>query len=429
MALGLGDIALAIAKGATEGAVDVQKARQEKLEKRIKELQKNDLELAKSKHTTKSKEYITRKTNVAAIQAAGDDYGKSFAYYKNIRGMTDADAKVAARSEPVQITDDMINDYIGDEPLLLDDSMVDYSGVEARSVLRDFGFGSDATAPPSVDQQIADARASTAKQMSSAMSVPMKPQVIPEGQRGAVPEYLRIDEKDTRGTLRKKYDDALSIAKERNMENPEEFAFNMVKADKENKDLRGTTRKKFDDLVGIKMESGVPETQARAEAMAEVLREEKDNRSAFQKKFDEKVELYTSIKKISKPEAEKLALADIEQENAINRDIVVPTIMAIANGQKVPASTMAAFQAYNASRQNFFTQAMALGGKGLQQFVAQPGEQAPAPKPEPVPQPTANAMPVEQALAILREKATPEMVQFFIDTYGADKLPPEFQQQ
>jgi hypothetical protein len=163
--------------------------------------------------------------------------------------------------------------------------------------------------------------------------------------------------------------------------------------------------------------------------MAEVLREEKDNRSAFQKKFDEKVELYTSIKKMSKPEAEKLALADIEQENAINRDIVVPTIMAIANGQKVPAAQMAAFQAYNASRQNFFTQALALGGEGLNQFVVQPGEQAPAPKPEPVPQPTANAMPVEQALAILREKATPEMVQFFIDTYGADKLPPEFQQQ
>jgi hypothetical protein len=218
MALAFGDIALAIAKGATEGAVEVQKSRQERLDKRIKELQKNDLELAKSKHATASKEYISRKTNVAAIQAAGDDYGKSFAYYKNIRGMNDADAKKAARSEPVQITEEMINNYIGDEPLLLNDSTVDYSGVEARSVLRDFGFGSDATEPPSEDQQIADARSAAASQMKSAMSVPLKPQVIPQDKRGAVPEYLRETpseserkEQDMVAYLKKKYPQASDL--------------------------------------------------------------------------------------------------------------------------------------------------------------------------------------------------------------------------
>jgi hypothetical protein len=354
--------------------------------------------------------------------SAGDNETRNYIYNKEVLKLPEKAALEKAKTESLDITDEWIQSQIGDEPLE-NYGATDYSSVEAQSVLGSLGIGEEG---PTVEDQVAAIRSqATSKQYQAPTpSAPVMSAAAPVER-----DWMKAEEKDTRGTLLKKYDDAIEIAKRQNIENPEEFAFNMVKADKDSKDLRGTTRKKFDDLVGIKMESGVPETQARAEAMAEVLREEKDNRSAFQKKFDKKVELYTSIKKMSKPEAEKLALADIEQENAINRDIVVPTIMAIANGQKVPAAQMAAFQAYNASRQNFFTQALALGGEGLNQFVVQPGEQAPAPKPEPVPQPTANAMPVEQALAILREKATPEMVQFFIDTYGADKLPPEFQQQ
>jgi len=425
MALNFGDIALAIAEGGAKGAVKVQEAREKKLSERIKELQKNDVELAKSRHKTAYKSYETRKTQFDPIMSAGDMYTRNMVYNTKVLGLSEEQAAKKASESPLDLSDDFINNAIGDEPLF-DYKGTDYSGVEAQSVLGDLGIGETG---PTVEEQVSAIRASGTSAAQKA------PQIKPQAYTGTLeqPEWSKVKdkEKDMRGTLLKKYDDALEIAKRQNIENPEEFAFNIVKADKENKDLRGTTRKKFDDLVDIKVnEMKIEPTVARAEALAEVLREEKDNRSAFQKKFDEKVELYMSIKELDKTTAKKLALADIEQENAINRDIVVPTIMAISRGEKVPAAQMAAFQAYNVSKGNFFTQALSLGGEGLQQFVAQPGE---TPSPQPTPSPTVEekpkAMPVEQALAILREKATPEMVQYFIDTYGEDKLPPELKQQ
>ena len=377
MALNFGDIALAIAEGAGKGAVAVQKDRQERLDKRIKELQKNDVELAKSRHKTAYNEYTKRKESFAPIISAGDNETRNYIYNKEVLKLPEKAALEKAKTESLDISDEWIQSQIGDEPLE-NYGATDYSSVEAQSILGSLGIGEEG---PTVDSQIAAIRSQAKSQQYQAPtpSTPVMSTAAPVER-----DWMKAEEKDTRGTLLKKYDDAIEIAKRQNIENPEEFAFNLVKADKENKDLRGTTRKKFDDLVGIKIESGTPEKQARAEAMAEVLREEKDNRSAFQKKFDEKVEMYKSIRNLSEEEAKKRALSDIEEENIINRDIVVPTIMAIANGQKVPAAQMAAFQAYNASRQNFFTQAMALGGEGLQQFVAPEGGQ-PAPAPTPAP--------------------------------------------
>jgi hypothetical protein len=465
MALNFTDVALAVAEGGMKGAVEVQEERNKALQKRLEELRDNRLELAKSKHITATKEWTKRTEKFAPVLSAGSMEERNY-YFNKARGDSDeiALAKASDPKSALDLNDEYLKEYIGDEPLL-QDYEEDYSGVQAQSVLGSFGIGEEG---PTVDEQIAAIQAKrkapeatrsiqAAAKYEGEYNVPdwmktkdkeKKPQVELFYDENTGREYKAqwdatneewvrvggtkaVSDKDMRGTLKKKYDDAYEIAVAQNIENPEDFAFKTAMADKDTKDLRGTTRKKFDDLVYIKVnEMKIEPTVARAEALAEVLREEKDNRSAFKKKFDEKVEMYKSIKKIDNTEAERLALADIEQENIINRDIVVPTIMAISRGEKVPAEQMAAFKAYNTSRGNFFSQAMQLGGEGLDQFIAQPGENPMTPPP---PSATVKvqpkAMPVEQALAILREKPTPEMVQFFTDTYGEDKLPPEFKQQ
>ena len=210
MALDALDAILAVAKGGLEGAREVQKERNEALEKRFKKIEKNDFELAKSAHDKAVKEHVKRKAEVNAIKSAGSAYDRAYYYYKDIMGDDDdlAREKVRAAAESgklPEITDQMINEYVGDEPILFNDSDIDYSQARARSVVSDlFGLADDEpTGEASIQEQRKGVAAQIAKLQSSGKS--MQPSEISTESMGDMPSYLRKELKAPK--TRTRYDD------------------------------------------------------------------------------------------------------------------------------------------------------------------------------------------------------------------------------
>lgn len=134
MALSFGDIAMAFGTGVMKGASEDQKRRQEKLDERFKELQKNELELAKSKHAAEYKQYLERKVKVDALKSAGGGVDSVATYMMN-KGIDADKAYKFAAANPNFTIPESAYDY-GQEPLMdYDISLRDEDAPQAPNYL------------------------------------------------------------------------------------------------------------------------------------------------------------------------------------------------------------------------------------------------------------------------------------------------------
>jgi len=111
MALDWGDIALGLGTGIMQGANEEQKAKQERIDKRIEKLMDNRYELAKSKHKSEYESYLKRKTEKESIRSAGQ-----LGVVKYLTDIGVKDPEKFMRNNPdYQIPEEYF--YAGDEPI------------------------------------------------------------------------------------------------------------------------------------------------------------------------------------------------------------------------------------------------------------------------------------------------------------------------
>jgi hypothetical protein len=158
MALSFGDVAMAFGTGVMKGASEDQKRRQERLDERMKELQKNNLEMAKSKHAAEYKQYLERKVKADALKASNPGVDRVATYMMN-RGIDPDKAYKFAEANPNFEVPESAFDY-GQEPLMDYDVSINeqdipvapnYLADSMRRVLG--GGGSEETKRKSLEQQ------------------------------------------------------------------------------------------------------------------------------------------------------------------------------------------------------------------------------------------------------------------------------------